>query len=207
MRRIHLFACVLLVAGAISVEAPILRAEEGAPFPAEDPYSPWNHSLWQEAGPEMRRYICDHAARRPAWCLDPKNDIKVHRAKEPETFGPAFSGEDARWVGLTRDGDPAGLGPDDVNFIRRRAESTGDPNAMEVLGYLYANGHGAERDPVVAYIWYGRAFLEGKTEVKANMDLLWREITAEEKSGVSRIESYFAVYRPHRERPSRRPAD
>lgn len=207
MRRLGLICLALLVLGVATVEPMVLRAEEDEPLISEDPYSPWNHSLWQEAGPEMRRYICDHAARRPTWCLDPKNDLKVHRPREPETFGPGYSVEDARWTDLIRKGDPTKLGADDVAFIRRRAESTGDPNAMEILGYLYANGHGAERDPVLAYIWYGRAFLEGKTEVRSNMDVLWREIAVEEKSGISRIESYFAVYRSHRERSSKRAAN
>ena len=69
---------------------------------------------------------------------------------------------------------------------------------MEILGYLYANGYGTGRDPVEAYIWYGRAALEGKMGMKPNMDLLWSEIVGKDSLGADRIRAYFANYQPRR---------
>ena len=162
----------------------------------DDPYSPWRGRLWQESEPEMRDYICEHAARRPSWCDVFDLHPTVQPARRPETYGPTFTADDARWIRLIRHGSPETFDGKDVAFIRRRAETTFDPVAMEILGFLYAQGYGIPRDPVEAYIWYGRAYLEGQPDVKPNMDLLWREISKRDKAATKRIEAYFADYRP-----------
>ena len=84
----------------------------------------------------------------------------------------------------------------DIEFIRRWAEETGDPAAMEIMGYLYARGIGVPRDPEFAYIWYGRAFLAGETGVKVNMDILWREMASRNEAALERVTRYFDDYQP-----------
>src|SRR3546814_2333633 len=56
-------------------------------------------------------------------------------------------------------------------MVRRRAVERRDPQAMEILGFLYAEGLAVKRDYVEAYRWYGLAFLAGEASVRANMDI------------------------------------
>ena len=79
----------------------------------------------------------------------------------------------------------------------------GDPEAMEIMGYLHARGIGVPRDPEIAYIWYGRAFLGGETGVKANMDVLWDEMALKDEKATQRVLSYFESHRPSKTEPTR----
>src|SRR3546814_12981930 len=62
----------------------------------------------------------------------------------------------------------AEFGPEEVAMVRRRAVERRDPQAMEILGFLYAEGLAVKRDYVEAYRWYGLAFLAGEASVRAN---------------------------------------
>ena len=199
MWRIGSSVIILLMT---SLAAPGVSAAgpKDRPLASEAAPSPWQHEMWRQSGPEMRHYICGHSARRPAWCVERERELKVYEPKEPEPIGPAFSADDSRWYRLLTGGDPESFNAEDVRFIRHRAEATGDPDAMEILGFLYANGYGTSRDPAEAYIWYGRAALEGKVGMQPNMDLLWAEIVDKDKTGMGRIQAYFADYRPHNRR-------
>ncbi|CAN0393788.1 unnamed protein product, partial [Ectocarpus sp. 13 AM-2016] len=55
----------------------------------------------------------------------------------------------------------------------RRALDRRDTQAMEILGYLYAQGISVDRDYAEAYRWYGRALLAGEQRVRPNLDLVW----------------------------------
>ena len=60
--------------------------------------------------------------------------------------------------------------------MRRRAVERRDPQAMEILGFLYAEGLAVPRDYGEAYRWYGMAFLAGERHVRANMDIVWQQL-------------------------------
>ena len=47
------------------------------------------------------------------------------------------------------------------------------------------------RDPVTAYRWYGLALLRGAEHVKANMDLLWQEISSKRPDQARALVAYF----------------
>lgn len=196
------FSVIFLLITSLAAPGISAAGPQDRPLPAEEAPSPWQHQTWRQSGPEMRHYICGHSVRKPAWCGGRERELKVYEPKEPEPIGPAFSADDSRWYRLLTEGDPESFDTEDVRFIRHRAEATGDPDAMEILGYLYANGYGTGRDPAEAYIWYGRAALEGKAGMQPNMDLLWAEIVDKDKFGIDRIQAYFANYRPHHRRAS-----
>lgn len=159
MRRaplISAFICLALL-------APGTASGEGA--------SPWEHPLWHESTVPMRLYLCDHARRPPSWCAAAQP--LPGKAELPEVQGPPLHEEDARWLAFLEKVDPANLSEEDVAMIRHRAAARRDPQAMEILGFLYAEGLGVARDYAEAYRWYGRAYLAGETRVRANMDVVW----------------------------------
>jgi hypothetical protein len=168
-----------------------------------DARSPWQDGNWRRAGPEMRIYICRYAKLRPAWCDAADRAPTVHPPVEPEVYGPNITAADAHWHRLLRSADPRTFTSSDIELIRKRADETGDPEAMEIMGYLHARGIGVPRDPEIAYIWYGRAFLGGETGVKANMDVLWDEMALKDEKATQRVLSYFESHRPSKTEPTR----
>ncbi|MEM7168973.1 MAG: SEL1-like repeat protein [Pseudomonadota bacterium] len=135
--------------------------------------SPWEHSFWQKSSPAMRAYACRYAWRAPQWCESIAADRRLYAVEEAEMFGPQITADDVRWLRLLESGDPQSLDDEDVAFIHNRAEANADPQAMEILGYLYSQGLGVKQDYGEAYIWYGRAYLSGESHVQENMDIVW----------------------------------
>lgn len=187
--------CLTLSVGLIASVAEAGPVQESA-GESGDIRSPWQEEIWRGSGPEMRAYICRYAKRRPVWCDEVDREPSVHPMAEPEVYGPSFTAADARWYRLLRSGEPRAFTSSDIEFIRRWAEETGDPAAMEIMGYLYARGIGVPRDPEFAYIWYGRAFLAGETGVKVNMDILWQEMASRDEAALERVTRYFDDYQP-----------
>lgn len=157
-----------------------LAPDEGPP-PAEmaagaeaGAASPWEHDLWHNATSMMRVYICDHARRRPQWCGAER--ALPSRVPLPDAQGPPLAAEDAAWLDFLADVDPANLSLEELALVRRRAVERRDPQAMEILGYLYAEGVTVARDFAEAYRWYGLAFLAGEKRVRPNMDIVWQQL-------------------------------
>lgn len=133
--------------------------------------SPWEHDLWAGATTMMRVYVCTHARRPPSWCA--VESELPSKAELPEQQGPPLTAEDAAWLAFLDQADPDNLSAEDIAVIERRASGRRDPQAMEILGYLYVQGVSVERDYAEAYRWYGRAYLAGEKRVRANMDVVW----------------------------------
>jgi len=191
------FAAAVLAASLAASGALAGPIQEGQSQSVGDEIpSPWQDGIWRRTEPEMRIYICRYAKLRPAWCDAADLAPTVHPPAEPEAYGPSFTAADARWYRLLRSADPRTFTSSDIELLRKRAEETGDPAAMEIMGFLYARGIGVPRDPETAYIWYGRAFLEGETGVKANMDVLWDEMALKDERAMQRVLSYFDNHRP-----------
>ena len=66
---------------------------------------------------------------------------------------------------------------------------------MEVLGYAYAQGWGVTQDYTRAYEYYGRAFSLGSSDVKSNLDQLWKHLEPEEQQ---RLKGMFKAPRRRR---------
>ena len=48
----------------------------------------------------------------------------------------------------------------------------GDAKAQDILGYLYANGHGVRKDYVQAYMWWYVSASQGDNNAEKNCDML-----------------------------------
>ncbi len=59
-----------------------------------------------------------------------------------------------------------------------------DPDAFEMLGYLYTTGRGPTRDYAAAYQYYGLALVSGRDGVRPNLDELWRFLSEAEREFV-----------------------
>lgn len=160
-------------------EAPAERPAAGTPAGVADAGSadggsPWEHPLWANATTMMRIYLCEHSRRPPSWCGAPQ-ELPAN-AELPDPQGPPLIEEDARWLAFLDQADPTNLSQEDVATIRLRATRRRDPQAMEILGFLYAEGVSVERDYAEAYRWYGLAYLAGETRVRPNMDVVWQQL-------------------------------
>lgn len=187
MQRPFFLKCLSIALAAllsVPLAAPRAPAAEGqkpagerdshvAPAAARD-QSPWEHPLWANATTMMRIYLCDHARRPPSWCGAPQ-ELPAN-AELPEPLGPTLTEDDARWLAFLDRTDPTNLSQEDVATIRLRATRRRDPQAMEILGFLYAEGVSVERDYAEAYRWYGLAYLAGEHRVRPNMDIVWRQL-------------------------------
>jgi hypothetical protein len=174
-------------AAAASSEATVQApAEPAAPDPAA---SPWEHPLWHNATTLMRLYVCDHARRRPSWCAEQPEPAAAAALPEPQ--GPSLTPEDAAWGAFLKAADPAMLTGDEVAMVRRRAIERRDPQAMEILGFLYAEGLSVARDYVEAYRWYGMALLAGEARVRPNMDIVWQQLQRHDLEGALALTREF----------------
>ena len=175
--------------------APQARAAEQATAEAADApaspaaTSPWEHPLWHDATAMMRIYLCDHARRPPTWCAEPRQ--LPANVELPEPQGPPLHDEDKRWLAFLEQADPANLSPAEVTTIRRRALERRDPQAMEILGFIYAEGASVERDYAESYRWYGLAFLAGETRVRPNMDVVWQQLQRHDLEGALALTRMF----------------
>lgn len=165
-------------------------APAAQPAPAATPdASPWEHPLWHNATTMMRIYLCDHSRRPPSWCSE-LHELPAN-VELPEPQGPPLDADDARWLTFLEQTDPANLSAADVATIRRRAVERRDPQAMEILGFLYAQGEAVARDYVQSYRWYGRAYLAGETRVRANMDIVWQQLQRHDLQGALALTREF----------------
>ncbi|NIA68980.1 SEL1-like repeat protein [Pelagibius litoralis] len=164
---------LLAAAQAESPAVPSAAGETGEPHADKSnaDTSPWEHDLWNGATTMMRVYICAHARRAPTWCA--QTQVLPSNVPLPDEQGPPLTAEDAAWLAFLEQTDPADLSLKEVAFIKRRALDRRDTQAMEILGYLYAQGVSVKRDYAEAYRWYGRAFLAGEKRVRPNLDLVW----------------------------------
>ncbi|MDX1402728.1 MAG: hypothetical protein R3245_12465 [Kiloniellales bacterium] len=158
----------------------------------DDPYSPWRHETWRNAPHETQRYVCDYAQRPPAWCAERPWSPNVYTNHKPEVYGPSAPQDEAQWLRLRNRLSHESLSSEDVSVIRRRALIRKDPEAMEIMGYLHAEGLAVPQDLEEAYVWYGRSYLAGRRGVKENMDILWARIVAEDMDAANRLKAYFA---------------
>ena len=168
--------------GAAPVEPPAAAAPQAAP-------SPWEHPLWHSATTMMRVYVCEHSRRPPGWCGE-QRELPANVAL-PDPQGPPLTDEDAAWLGFLEQADPADLNAEEIALVRRRAAVRRDPQAMEILGYLYAEGLSVPRDYAEAYRWYGLAYLSGEKRVRTNMDIVWQQLQRHDLEGAMALTREF----------------
>lgn len=167
-----LLAMVPAITAAQAAEPTKTEASSAAkPSEVRSGDSPWEHDLWSGSTGMMRLYVCSHARRNPSWCQEEQQ--LPSKAPLPEEQGPPLTAEDAQWLAFLENTNPTALTTQDVEVIHQRASERRDPQAMEILGFIYAQGGAVERDYAEAYRWYGRAYLAGERRVRPNMDVVW----------------------------------
>lgn len=197
MRGLRSLLILMAFAGLALATLPAVAADSHAAPPtpsAEAPAkapgtSPWEHPLWHNATTLMRLYVCEHARRPPGWCaeaMQPPEPVAL-----PEVMGPSLDPEDARWQDFLKTAVPAALSEEELALLRRRAVERRDPQAMEILGFLHAEGLSVPRDYVEAYRWYGMAFLAGEPRVRANMDVVWALLQRHDLEGAAALVREF----------------
>ncbi len=82
--------------------------------------------------------------------------------------------------------------PQDLGAVRAMAEF-GSADALEILGWMYAEGILVERDAARAYEYYGRALLAGAERVRPNLDLLWTRLS---RTDQERLRTLFQNAQP-----------
>ena len=69
----------------------------------------------------------------------------------------------------------------DVEVVRQRAEMEGFPPAMDFLAWMYEKGRGLERDYKRAFMWYERAKLAGKENLRGSSAKIFTRLSEREQ--------------------------
>ena len=163
---------------------------------------------WQKLDEGLLTFVC-LPAKAPGWCPDaraedrpvelspppaPTVQDRRRRRDEPAPPPPPKSIDDETWQNLLAELTRRRPTPIDFTTLERRGFEDKDPTAFEMLGYAYAAGWGKPKDHAMGYQYYGLAFLLGKADSRANMNELWRFLSADEQR--------FIQYRFQRAFPS-----
>ena len=69
----------------------------------------------------------------------------------------------------------------DVEVVRQRAEMEEHPPAMDFLAWMYEEGRGLEQDFKKAFMWYERAKLAGKEDLRGSPARIFTRLSEREK--------------------------
>ncbi len=69
----------------------------------------------------------------------------------------------------------------DVEVVRQRAEVEEYPPAMDFLAWMYEEGRGLERDYKKAFMWYERAKLKGKADLRGSSAKIFTRLDRRQK--------------------------
>ncbi|MCH7937793.1 MAG: SEL1-like repeat protein [Proteobacteria bacterium] len=69
----------------------------------------------------------------------------------------------------------------DVEVVRQRAEVEEYPPAMDFLAWMYEEGRGLERDYKKAFMWYERAKLKGKSDLRGSSAKIFDRLDRRQK--------------------------
>ena len=69
----------------------------------------------------------------------------------------------------------------DIEVVRQRAELEEYPPAMDFLAWMYEEGQGLERDYKKAFMWYERAKLKGKVDLRGSSAKIFTRLNRRQK--------------------------
>ncbi len=105
------------------------------------------------------------------------------RAKALRPLAPTDLGHEMSWVEVVTEVAGGTPSPFAVEAVRRKAEE-GDPQAIELLAWMSANGVGLRRDLATAFDLYSRAHGLGVDGAKENAQAIYRSMTPGERRTV-----------------------
>lgn len=140
-------------------------------FNASDKYRDWFHDPLRhhDTGSQMT-----HTGFRQVSSAQPIAEKYPYPVK-------AFAMTKRRWLKSANEairGNPDWF---DVEVVRQRAEVEEYAPAMELLGWMYQEGRGLNKDLRKAYNMYERAKLVGKIKVRGNTEKIYDRLTTPEQ--------------------------
>jgi hypothetical protein len=69
----------------------------------------------------------------------------------------------------------------DTEVVRQRAEVEGHPPAMDFLAWMYQEGRGLKQDHKKAFMWYERAKLAGRADLRGNSAKIFNRLNEREQ--------------------------
>lgn len=160
----------------------------------------YSDDYWQSSDILTKRFICTSYGEIPDWCDDLPDKVEVPKSiagvlaarqeSEAERQAAAQAAADiiAARTALAKRVKSGRAAPNDVEKLIEQAKA-GEQEAMELIAWMYAQGLSPERKDEdelkeLAYIWYGKAYLAGAKEVKANMDKIWPTLSETQQSRI-----------------------
>lgn len=164
----------------------------------------YTEDYWRDADVLTKRFICASYGETPDWCSELPGEVEVPKSiagvleargkAEAERRAAAKAAAEviAARTELAKRVKSGRAGRGDVEKLVEQAKA-GEPEAMELIAWMYARGLSPERKDEdelneLAYIWYGKAYLAGVREVKANMDEIWPTLSETQQQ---RIVAFF----------------
>lgn len=126
----------------------------------------------------MNRGLVPYPERKP---LTPEEAAAQARAQQG--LAPTDLGGEMSWVEVVTEIAGGTPSPFAVEAVRRKAEEA-DPQAIELLAWMSANGVGVRRDLAMAFDLYSRAHGLGVQGAKENAQAIYRSMSPGERRTV-----------------------
>lgn len=170
------------------------------PATAETPF-------WMFRPIEQNHVDCS-GPQPPAWCAEWRRMVEQNRVLPPvDTEHPEFgmpSGNpypappgrrppppsplpEEEWRETVRRLTAHDYRREDLRRVQTMADF-GATDALEILGWMYAEGVMVDKSAEKAYEYYGRALLAGAAHVRPNLDILWPQLS---RSAQTRLRQMF----------------
>jgi TPR repeat protein len=173
--------------------APIARAEEPAsantggspdtnqPADKDSHPGPWDGVFTAEQRahltPLFQSYLC-MSTDPPPECIQPAAQAAD---EDIAAAGGVTLAETKAWAALKNLWPNITGTPEQIALIQLRAERREDPEAFEMLGYLYQRGIGLPKDSVLAFKDYRHAYDLGRKGNGPALAEVWRSLTTAQK--------------------------
>lgn len=161
----------------------------------------YSDDYWQSSDILTKRFICASYGETPDWCEDLPGRVEVPKsiagvlaarqesAAERQVAAKAAADIIAARTALAKRVKSGQAAPKDVEKLIVQARA-GEQEAMELIAWMYAQGLSPERKDEdelkeLAYIWYGKAYLAGATDVKVNMDKIWPTLSETQQNKIT----------------------
>lgn len=129
--------------------------------------------------------------KKTPWFKDIKSDVDIRRTRgltAPDGIAVKYPYPDKKLVitkNLWRESyNAVEAGTSkwyDVEIVRQRADVEEYPPAMDFLAWMYEEGRGLERDYKKAFMWYERAKLKGKVNLRGSSAKIFTRLNRRQK--------------------------
>src|SRR6266481_3403609 len=185
-RSLLVFAVGVFVAGAATAQSAKVGKEPMPPGAEHSTDKPMRQGTWDgvltpdqraRLSPLFKAYLC-MSTDPPPECVQPaaqaEEDDLAARGGETQAEINAWAALKALWPNITGT-------PEQVSLIQTRAEQRGDPEALEMLGFLYQKGLGLPQNLVDAFKSYRHAYDLGRKSNGTALAEIWRSLNVGQK--------------------------